>query len=179
MTRQPVTKHEFTESPESPDFSCSGQALHIPFTSPLLPTLPDSTGSSGAHVKQPLSTNDSQSSSTAREENRLEVRTDSVQEAGLKEEVRDEDGVPDAVRTTDPCKVSESSAHHPTLSLFSGMDLINRGKPVCLVEPVLMEPEAEEKLFWYAGVNKEKSIERTPRTSANSELESAFSFLNL
>ncbi|XP_062859065.1 AP-4 complex accessory subunit Tepsin [Trichomycterus rosablanca] len=182
-TAQSVTKHEFTEPPESSSPSCSGQPPHLPFTSPLLPTPLDSTASPCTTVKQLPSTNDSQPPS-AGQVGHGKVQHDSAQETGLEEGVQEEHSVPgNADRTTDPCKVSETSTYHPTLSLFSGMDLINRGKPVCLVEPVPMEPDSqtEEKLFTYTGVNKEKHFERTTQTSASAsnELSSAFSFLNL
>ncbi|XP_030631082.1 AP-4 complex accessory subunit Tepsin [Chanos chanos] len=73
-----------------------------------------------------------------------------------------------------------SSSHHPTLSLFSGMELVNRGKPVCLVEPVLVEPEGQTDAQMPTA--PEKSVEMAsvlPSSPRDSRPPSAFSFLNL
>lgn len=64
------------------------------------------------------------------------------------------------------------------LSLFSGMELVNRLKPVCLVEPVPVETDV------HTGAT-EKRFQRTKESPASSapeqckEQTSAFSFLNL
>ncbi|XP_051959349.1 AP-4 complex accessory subunit Tepsin [Xyrauchen texanus] len=76
----------------------------------------------------------------------------------------------------------------PRLTLFSGMQLVNRSKPVCLVEPVLVESNGQTSVE--ANIDTdcviEKSFERTSGspTSTAGEPEhcsevSAFSFLNL
>lgn len=69
----------------------------------------------------------------------------------------------------------------PRLSLFSGMELVNRSKPVCLVEPVLVESDAQTSVEATTGIDCviEKSCERTAGSPTSSEQVSAFSFLNL
>ncbi|XP_051968533.1 AP-4 complex accessory subunit Tepsin-like isoform X1 [Xyrauchen texanus] len=88
-------------------------------------------------------------------------------------------------RPTDSSRVPEP----PRLSLFSGMELVNRSKPVCLVEPVLVEPDGHRGVEATTDTDCliEKSYKRTAgsHTSTASEPEhcseqvSAFSFLNL
>ncbi|XP_077056572.1 AP-4 complex accessory subunit Tepsin isoform X2 [Siphateles boraxobius] len=67
------------------------------------------------------------------------------------------------------------------LSLFSGMELVNRSKPVCLVEPVPVESDAQTSVEATTGIDcaSEKSCERTAGSPTSSEQVSAFSFLNL
>ncbi|XP_067285265.1 AP-4 complex accessory subunit Tepsin isoform X2 [Pseudorasbora parva] len=80
-------------------------------------------------------------------------------------------------RNTDTTKISEP----PRLSLFSGMELVNRSKPVCLVEPVPVESEAQTSVEASRGLDCafEKSCERTASSPTSNEQVSAFSFLNL
>ncbi|XP_051530101.1 AP-4 complex accessory subunit Tepsin-like isoform X2 [Myxocyprinus asiaticus] len=88
-------------------------------------------------------------------------------------------------RPTDSSRVPEP----PRLSLFSGMELVNRSKPVCLVEPVLVEPDGQTGVEATTDTDCliEKSYKRTagsPTSTASepkhcSEQVSAFSFLNL
>ncbi|KAK7134970.1 hypothetical protein R3I93_018165 [Phoxinus phoxinus] len=75
-------------------------------------------------------------------------------------------------RNTNTSKISEPLR----LSLFSGMELVNRSKPVCLVEPVPVESDAQTSVEATSGIDcaSEKNCERT-----SSEKVSAFSFLNL
>ncbi|ROI81943.1 AP-4 complex accessory subunit tepsin [Anabarilius grahami] len=80
-------------------------------------------------------------------------------------------------RNTDTSKIVEP----PRLSLFSGMELVNRSKPVCLVEPVPVESDAQTSVEATTGTDCviEKSCERTAGSPTSSEQVSAFSFLNL
>ncbi|XP_051523008.1 AP-4 complex accessory subunit Tepsin isoform X2 [Myxocyprinus asiaticus] len=88
-------------------------------------------------------------------------------------------------RPTDSSRVPEP----PRLTLFSGMELVNRSKPVCLVEPVLVESNGQTGVVATTDTDcvTEKSFERTagsPTSTASepehcSEQVSAFSFLNL
>ncbi|XP_048027020.1 AP-4 complex accessory subunit Tepsin [Megalobrama amblycephala] len=80
-------------------------------------------------------------------------------------------------RNTDTSKIVEP----PRLSLFSGMELVNRSKPVCLVEPVPVESDAQISVEATTGTDCviEKSCERTAGSPTSSEQVSAFSFLNL
>ncbi|XP_016122719.1 AP-4 complex accessory subunit tepsin isoform X1 [Sinocyclocheilus grahami] len=80
-------------------------------------------------------------------------------------------------RYTETSKISEP----PRLSLFSGMELVNRSKPVCLVEPVPVESGAQISVEATTGTDCaiEKSCERTAGSLTSSEQVSAFSFLNL
>ncbi|KAG7325020.1 hypothetical protein KOW79_011336 [Hemibagrus wyckioides] len=145
--------------------------LNPTLTSPLLSITPD------AAVKKLPSMSDSQAPSAGQEDQ--DVSTDSMEKSIQKGQtaLENEDG------TTDSCQSSESSVNHPRLSLFSGMELINRGKPVCLVEPVLVETDTQTREKALDDINKgiEKSSERTaePSSSSSGEQVSAFSFLNL
>uniref|UniRef100_A0A672LXY2 TEPSIN adaptor related protein complex 4 accessory protein n=1 Tax=Sinocyclocheilus grahami TaxID=75366 RepID=A0A672LXY2_SINGR len=80
-------------------------------------------------------------------------------------------------RNTETSKISEP----PRLSLFSGMELVNRSKPVCLVEPVPVESDAQISVEATTGTDCaiEKSCERTAGSHTSSEQVSVFSFLNL
>lgn len=80
-------------------------------------------------------------------------------------------------RNTESSKISEP----PRLSLFSGMELVNRSKPVCLVEPVPVESDAQISVEATTGTDcaVKKSCERTAGSHTSSEPVSAFSFLNL
>ncbi|XP_056089720.1 AP-4 complex accessory subunit Tepsin [Rhinichthys klamathensis goyatoka] len=80
-------------------------------------------------------------------------------------------------RNTNTSKISEPLR----LSLFSGMELVNRSKPVCLVEPVPVESDAQTSVEATPGIDcaSEKSCERTAGSPTSSEQVSAFSFLNL
>lgn len=80
-------------------------------------------------------------------------------------------------RSTETSKISEP----PRLSLFSGMELVNRSKPVCLVEPVPVESDSQISVEATTGTDCaiEKSCERTVGSHTSSEQVSAFSFLNL
>lgn len=80
-------------------------------------------------------------------------------------------------RNTNTSKISEPLR----LSLFSGMELVNRSKPVCLVEPVPVESDAQTSVEATTGIDcaSEKSCERTAGSPTSSEQVSAFSFLNL
>lgn len=80
-------------------------------------------------------------------------------------------------RNTEKSKLSEP----PRLSLFSGMELVNRSKPVCLVEPVLVESDAQMSVEATTGTDCaiEKSCERTAGSHTSTEQVSVFSFLNL
>ncbi|KAG1955114.1 AP-4 complex accessory subunit Tepsin [Pimephales promelas] len=80
-------------------------------------------------------------------------------------------------RNTNTSKISEPLR----LSLFSGMELVNRSKPVCLVEPVPVESDAQTSVEATTGIDcaSEKSCERTTGSPTSSEQVSAFSFLNL
>lgn len=121
---------------------------------------------------------DSQAPS-AGQEDQEDVSTDSMEKSIQK----DKTALENEDRPTDSCQSSESSVNHPRLSLFSGMELINRGKPVCLVEPVLVETDTQTREEALDDINKgiEKSSERTaePSSSSSGEQVSAFSFLNL
>lgn len=145
--------------------------LNPTLTSPLLST-PD------AAVKKLPSMSDSQAPS-AGQEDQEDVSTDSMEKSIQK----DKTALENEDRPTDSCQSSESSVNHPRLSLFSGMELINRGKPVCLVEPVLVETDTQTREEALDDINKglEKSSERTaePSSSSSGEQVSAFSFLNL
>lgn len=138
-------------------------------TSPLISVSPD------AALKKPPSISDSQAPS-AGQEDQENVSTDSVEHSIQKEQT----GLENEDRSTNSCESSDPSVHHPRLSLFSGMELINRGKPVCLVEPVPVEPDTQTGAE-DIDVVREKSSERTaePSSSSNSDQVSAFSFLNL
>lgn len=155
-------------SSESSTTSCSDQPSNPTLTSPLLSAPLD------ASVKKPSSISDSQAPS-AGQDDQEDVCTDSVEESIQKEENDD--------RTTDPCESSKLSVNHPRLSLFSGMELINRGKPVCLVEPVLVEPDTQTRAEAFNNIDMvmEKSSATTaePSSSSSTEQASAFSFLNL
>ncbi|KAK3529593.1 hypothetical protein QTP70_032012 [Hemibagrus guttatus] len=157
-----VTKH--SDQPSNP--------LNPTLTSPLLSTTLD------AAVKKLPTMSDSQADS-AGQEDQEEVSTDSMKKSIQKDQV----AVENEDRTTDPCQSSESSVNHTRLSLFSGMELINRGKPVCLVEPVLVETDTQTREETLVDINMgmEKSSERTaePSSSSSDEQVSAFSFLNL
>ncbi|XP_043109950.1 AP-4 complex accessory subunit Tepsin isoform X2 [Puntigrus tetrazona] len=76
---------------------------------------------------------------------------------------------------------TEKISEPPRLSLFSGMELVNRSKPVCLVEPVPVESDAQISVEATSGTDCaiEKSCERTAGSHTSSEQLSAFSFLNL
>uniref|UniRef100_A0A673LPI1 AP-4 complex accessory subunit tepsin-like n=1 Tax=Sinocyclocheilus rhinocerous TaxID=307959 RepID=A0A673LPI1_9TELE len=80
-------------------------------------------------------------------------------------------------RNTETSQISEP----PRLSLFSGMELVNRSKPVCLVEPVPVESGAQISVEATTGTDCaiEKSCERTAGSHTSSEQVSVFSFLNL
>uniref|UniRef100_A0A8C2G7E6 TEPSIN adaptor related protein complex 4 accessory protein n=1 Tax=Cyprinus carpio TaxID=7962 RepID=A0A8C2G7E6_CYPCA len=80
-------------------------------------------------------------------------------------------------RNTETSKISEP----PRLSLFSGMELVNRSKPVCLVEPVPVESDAQISVEATTGTDCaiEKSCEKTAGSHTSSEQVSVFSFLNL
>ncbi|XP_060795993.1 AP-4 complex accessory subunit Tepsin isoform X2 [Neoarius graeffei] len=156
---------------ESSTTSRSDQPSNPTLTSPLVSAPPD------ASVKKP-SRNDSQAPS-AGQEDQEEFCTDSVEESQQKEQsVLGNDN-----RTTDFYESSKPSVNHPRLSLFSGMELINRGKPVCLVEPVLVEPDTQTSAEAFNNIDMvvEKNSETTaePSSSSSSEHTSAFSFLNL
>ncbi|XP_053496446.1 AP-4 complex accessory subunit Tepsin isoform X2 [Ictalurus furcatus] len=170
-TSMEVTKGDVTTVPESSTTSRSDQPQNPTLTSPLLSAPLD------AAVKKPPSISDIQAPSA--EQDQEEVCTDSVEESKQKEPTVLEN----KARTTDPCESSELSVNHPRLSLFSGMELINRGKPVCLVEPVLVEPEPQTGAETFESIDMvmEKSSERTaePSSSSSCEQVSAFSFLNL
>lgn len=167
-----VTKRDITVVPESSTTSHSDQTLNPTLTSPLLSVSLD------AAVEKPPSLRDSQAPSAGQEDQK-DVCSDSVEKSMQKEQtvLENED------RPTDPCETSETSVNHPRLSLFSGMELINRGKPVCLVEPVFVEPDTQSRAEAFENLNMvmEKSSERTaePLSSSSGEQVSAFSFLNL
>lgn len=157
---------------ESSTTSRSDQPSNPTLTSPLVSAPPD------ASVKKPSSRSDSQAPS-AGQEDQEEFCTDSVEESQQKEQsVLGNDN-----RTTDFYESSKPSVNHPRLSLFSGMELINRGKPVCLVEPVLVEPDTQTSAEAFNNIDMvvEKNSETTaePSSSSSSEHTSAFSFLNL
>ncbi|XP_073684481.1 AP-4 complex accessory subunit Tepsin [Garra rufa] len=80
-------------------------------------------------------------------------------------------------RNMETSKISEQ----PRLSLFSGMELVNRSKPVCLVEPVPVESDTQISVEATTGTDCaiKKSCERTASSHTSSEQVSAFSFLNL
>lgn len=171
-TSMEVTKGDIATVPESSTTSRSDQPQNPTLTNPLLSAPLD------AAVKKPPSISDIQAPS-AEQEDQDEVCTDSVEGSKQKEPTVLEN----KARTTDPCESSELSVNHPRLSLFSGMELINRGKPVCLVEPVLVEPEPQTGAETFESIDMvmEKSSERTAEPSSSSSCEpvSAFSFLNL
>lgn len=75
-------------------------------------------------------------------------------------------------RNTDTSKSSDPSR----LSLFSGMELVNRSKPVCLVEPVPVDAQPCGEATTDTDCALEK---RTAGSSTSAEQLSAFSFLNL
>ncbi|KAF4085009.1 hypothetical protein AMELA_G00112450 [Ameiurus melas] len=171
-TSMDVTKRDVTMVPESSTTSRSDQPQNPTLTSPLLSAPLD------VAVKKASSISDIQAPS-AGQENQEIVCTDSVEESKQKEQ----DVLENKDRTTDPCESSEPSVNHPRLSLFSGMELINRGKPVCLVEPVFVQPEHQTGVETFESMDMvmEKSSERTaePSSSSSCEQVSAFSFLNL
>lgn len=158
--------------PESSATSHSDQLLNPTLTSPLL------SESLDAAVKKPPSASDLEAPSVGHE-HQEDVCTDSVERSIQKEQIILEN----EVRTTDPCESPEPFVNHPRLSLFSGMELINRGKLVCLVEPVLVDPNNQSGVEAFENISRvmEKSSERTaePPTSPSGKQVSAFSFLNL
>lgn len=167
-----ITKRDVSVSPESAMTSCSNQPINPTLTSPLRSVSPN------AALKKPISIIDYQAPSAGQEDQDT-VCSDSVEEGIQKEET----GLENKDRTTESGESSEPHAHHPRLSLFSGMELINRGKPVCLVEPVPVEPDTQKgaEAFKDVYMVKEKSSERTtgPSSSSSNDQVSAFSFLNL
>ncbi|MCJ8738616.1 hypothetical protein PDJAM_G00037890 [Pangasius djambal] len=167
-----VSKHDATVCPESSASSHSDQPLNPTLTSPLLSAPLD------VAVKKPPSISELQAPS-AGQEDQEDVCTDSVEKSIQKEQT----GFENEDRTTGPCESSDPSVNHTRLSLFSGMELINRGKPVCLVEPVPVEPDTQTGAEAFGNINMvmEKSSERTaePSSSSSGEQVSAFSFLNL
>ncbi|TSK14787.1 AP-4 complex accessory subunit Tepsin [Bagarius yarrelli] len=132
-----------------------------------------------AAVKKCPSISDSQAPSAARK-HQEDACTDSVEESMQKvQTILENEDIP-----IDTCQSSEPSINHPRLSLFSGMELINRGKPVCLVEPVPVEPitQTGAETIENIDVDMEKNSERVVKlasSSSSSEEVSAFSFLNL
>ncbi|TRY99897.1 hypothetical protein DNTS_004332 [Danionella cerebrum] len=82
-----------------------------------------------------------------------------------REQGKGEDGNTDTSRLPDPS----------SRSLFSGMELVNRSKPVCLLEPVTADSQAREVTAGEPDFPLEKTCERP----AGFPPVSAFSFLNL
>ncbi|KAK2866487.1 hypothetical protein Q7C36_002543 [Tachysurus vachellii] len=165
-----VTKHDVTVCSESSTTPHSDQPLNPSFTSPFLST------PLNAAVKKLSSVSDSQALSAGQEDQEgISTDSESIQKERIV--LEREDG------TTDSCQSSESSVNLPRLSLFSGMELINRGKPVCLVEPVLVETDTQTREEAYDNITTglEKSSERTaePSSPSSGAQMSAFSFLNL
>ncbi|XP_076855611.1 AP-4 complex accessory subunit Tepsin [Brachyhypopomus gauderio] len=167
-------KHDVTVCPESS--SLSGQSLNPSLSSPLLPTPLDSPAAepspSVAHLPD------------------LSAGPNPGCGAGFKGRAEDQEtSLKDKARPPELCEAPEAPRFHLALTLFSGMELVNRGKPVCLVEPVPMEPDGQTgaQVFTDSDVAIEKSSERNadPSLSTSSECQlsteqmSAFSFLNL
>lgn len=168
-----VTKRDVTVGLESSTASHTDQPINPNLASPLL-----SVSLNAPAVNEPPSISDSQTPSVGREAWE-DTCTDSVEKSVQKEQA----GLENKVLTTARCESSEPSVNCPRLSLFSGMELINRGKPVCLVEPVPVEPDTQNRAEAFENIDlvMEKSSERTAELSSSScgEQVSAFSFLNL
>lgn len=165
-----VTKRDVTMCSESSTTPHSDQPLNPSFTSPFLST------PLNVAIKKRSSISDSQALSAGQEDQEgISTDSESIQKERIV--LEREDG------TTDSCQSSESTVNHPRLSLFSGMELINRGKPVCLVEPVLVETDTQTREEAYDDITKvrKKSSERTaePSSPSSATQMSAFSFLNL
>ncbi|XP_072523881.1 AP-4 complex accessory subunit Tepsin [Salminus brasiliensis] len=165
--------------PEASSPSVSEQPLNPALVSPLLPTPLD--------VEAPSSMSSTHCPQTSFVPGLEQEQTNAVAEksahgAQVEETVEEQQTV-----NEDEDRYTEPPRHHPTLSLFSGMELVNRGKPVCLVEPVPVEPGVQTGAEGYTGMVVEKSSERTAHSSlsTSSELQhsseqmSAFSFVNL
>ncbi|XP_007259360.3 AP-4 complex accessory subunit Tepsin [Astyanax mexicanus] len=170
----PLMKTGIAVCPESSSPSLSKQPLNPTIVSPLLlPTTLD--------VEAPSSMSSTNFPHALSSEHGLK-QEHTVTAAAVGESA--ENGVqvedPQTVHE-DEDKYTEPARHHPTLSLFSGMELVNRGKPVCLVEPVLVEPDVQTGAEGYTGFAVEKSSERTADSSLSTSGEqiSAFSFVNL
>ncbi|KAI5623348.1 AP-4 complex accessory subunit tepsin, partial [Silurus asotus] len=167
-----ITKHDVPVCPESSTSSRSDVSLNPTLISPLLSAQAD------AAVNKPLFISDSQAPSAGQEDQEHD-HADSVERSTQNKQsvLENED------RTTDLCKSSEPFVNPPRLSLFSGMELINRGKPVCLVEPVLVESDTQTRPETFDSINMdmEKSSEKNtePSSSFSGDQVSAFSFLNL
>ncbi|XP_066520859.1 AP-4 complex accessory subunit Tepsin isoform X2 [Hoplias malabaricus] len=176
----PLTKPDTTRDPESSSPSLSGQPLNPILTSPILPAPLNAVApSSISSTRCPQSP----CSELGLEQEEVDAVAGECPD-GEQLEKREEGQQTvheDRDRPKDTCKVSEPLRHHPTLSLFSGMELVNRGKPVCLVEPVLMEPDNQRGAEGYSDLAVEKRSEKTTSNELqhNSEQVSAFSFLNL
>lgn len=160
-----TTTRDVTVGPESSVASHSGQHLNQTLTSPLLSAPLEAAGKKSSSIsKDP----------TAGQEDQENVCTVSVEESIQKEQT----GFGNQDRSTDSCESSQQLV--PRLSLFSGMELINRGKPVCLVEPVLVVPETQaEAEVVDTFVEKSSEISSEPSSSSSGEQVSPFSFLNL
>ncbi|XP_036428485.1 AP-4 complex accessory subunit Tepsin [Colossoma macropomum] len=179
----PVTKSDIMVCPESSSPSLSGQPLDSTLASPLLPTPLDAVAPSGissTHCPQALS-----SRLGLEQEKADSVAEESAHGAQLEEKAENQQAIhEDRDRPREPCEAPEPLRHHPTLSLFSGMELVNRGKPVCLVEPVPVEQDSQTGAEGYTDLAVKRRTEKSS-DSSSSELQhstgqvSAFSFLNL
>lgn len=177
-----MTKSDIAVCPESSSPSLAGQPIIPNLANPLLPTpletvAPSSTSST--HCPQgPTS-----------EPCLDQEEANTVGGSQVEERVEDQQTVLEETnRPRDPSKAPEHLRHHATLSLFSGMELVNRGKPVCLVEPVPVEPESHSGAEGYTDLAVEKELEKIAGSSSSTNSEplqhsgepvSAFSFLNL
>ncbi|KAI4873184.1 hypothetical protein NFI96_019317, partial [Prochilodus magdalenae] len=178
----PVTKCDIMVCPESSSHSPSGRPLNSTLASPLLPTPLDSVVPSSISSTQDLS-----SGLGSEKEEADNVAGESGHGAQLEDKVNDQQIIhEDRDRSKDSCEATEPHRHHATLSLFSGMELVNRGKPVCLVEPVPVEQDTQSGAEGYTDLAVEKRTEKYADSSlsTSSELQhstgqlSAFSFLN-
>uniref|UniRef100_A0A3B4D6B7 Uncharacterized protein n=1 Tax=Pygocentrus nattereri TaxID=42514 RepID=A0A3B4D6B7_PYGNA len=178
----PVTKSDVMICPESSSPSLSGQPLDSTLANPLLPTPLDAVAPSSIssiNCPQALSTR------LGLEQEADSVAEESAHGAQLEEKAEDQQTIhQDRDRPRESCEAPEPLRHHTTLSLFSGMELVNRGKPVCLVEPVPVEQDSQTGAEGYTDLAVKKRKEKSA-DSSSSELQhsngqvSAFTFLNL
>ncbi|KAK1794031.1 hypothetical protein P4O66_010943 [Electrophorus voltai] len=181
----PEAKHDVSVCPESS--SLSERHLNPILTSPLLPTPLDTIAPSNTAAEPSPSIACLQDQSAGHDPEWEEVDTEAGGAAcGARLQGKTEDqetSLRDRTRPADPCEAPEPPRFHLALTLFSGMELVNRGKPVCLVEPVPVEPDdqAGVEAFTENDLAIEKSSERNAdhSLSTSSEQMSAFSFLNL
>ncbi|KAL7856884.1 hypothetical protein SRHO_G00157830 [Serrasalmus rhombeus] len=179
----PVTKSDVMICPESSSPSLSGQPLDSTLANPLLPTPLDAVAPSSIssiNCPQALSTR-----LGLEQEEADSVAEESAHGAQLEEKAEDQQTIhQDRDRPRESCEAPEPLRHHTTLSLFSGMELVNRGKPVCLVEPVPVEQDSQTGAEGYTDLAVKKRKEKSA-DSSSSELQhsngqvSAFTFLNL